>query len=455
MSQGTSRSPLTDAQLRASAVSVTGPLTDVQLRSDPVSISFADTVQLDAFGRLRVSDAYTLFDSQQEYGLDTLRTWSATANGVMATLSSNGSAVSGSNAVGPTDSSTRMTPITVSNTSGEYAVLQSKSYARYIPGKSHLVLITGIFSPGTVPNCDSRVGYFDAANGIFLKVTNGVNSVVRRTSTSGGVADTEVLQSAWNIDKLDGTGVSGLTLDTTKTNILSIQAQWLGVGCVVIGFDINGQLYPVHQFLNANNLVIPYTQSFNLPIRLELRNSGTSTGTPTIQFICCSVQTEGGQAARGYPMTAPASITSTAVTTRRPILSIRPKATYNGRTNRGHIDDMQVYLKAITNDALYEVIIGGALTGAAFTSVNASSIAEVDTAATSITGGLPIYAGFVISGSGSKAEITGATVDPRNPLTISQIDALAVTQTPVTIVCTSVSGTSNIAAGMNWHELTI
>lgn len=94
-------------------------------------------------------------------------------------------------------------------------------------------------------------------------------------------------------------------------------------------------------------------------------------------------------------------------------------------------------------------------TGAAFASVDTNSVAEVDIAATAITGGRAIYADFVISGSGSRGGSSGATVDARNPLTISQIDSLTATQVPITLVCTSVTGTSNIASGMNWHELAI
>jgi len=424
--------------------------------ANPLTVSLSDGVQLDAFSRLRVSQAFTLFDSQQEYGLDTLRVWDITANGTLpASGSTDGSVTSGSNLVGPRNVNTRMTPITCSSTSGHYSILQSRQYVRYIPGKSHLVLLTGIFSPGTVANNVARSGYFDSANGIFLEVGNGIPSIVMRTSTSGSAVDTAVAQSAWNIDKLDGTGVSGKTIDLTKTQILFIQAQWLAVGRVIVGFDIDGMLYPCHQFLNANNLTVPYTQSFNLPVRMEVRNTGTSSGTPTIQFICCSVQSEGGEQPRGFPNSAPAVITTTAVTTRRPVLSIRPKATYNSVTNRAHIEDIEVQLRATTNDSLFELVIGGTLTGAAFASVAAESIVEYDTTATAISGGTAILKGFVPSATGSIAGTIRMEGDIRFPLVLSQIDALTATQTPFSIVCTSFGGTSNITPVMNWHEQVI
>lgn len=432
---------------------------DVYLNTTDGSLHIKDgnmnpNTALDAFGRLRVSNATSLFDSQQEYGLNTLFTWDAAANGTLAAGSANGSAVDGSNAVGPTNTSTRLTPITVSTTSGHYAVLQSKQYVRYIPGKGQSIFITGVFSPGTVANLDARSGYFDSANGQFLKVTNGVATMVNRTSTSGAAVDMEVLQTAWNIDTFDGSGPSGITLDLTKTQILFISAQWLGVGRVVMGFDIDGNLSPAHAFKNANSLLTPYTQTFNLPVRMELRNTGASAGG-TIQFCCVSVQSDGGTDVRGYSFSAPATVITKAVTTRRPVLSIRPKATFNSRTNRAHIEDLEYLLRATTNDALYEVVLGGTLTGAAFTSANTDSVAEFDTTATAISGGTVLSKGFVISGSGATASVVRATPDIRNPLVLSQIDALAATQTAISLVCTSFTGTSNVTSLINWSEQSI
>ncbi len=418
-------------------------------------VTLKDGPQLDAFSRLRVSIPNTLFDSQQEYGLDTLRTWDAVANGTYATGSTDGSVSSGGNSVGPVNTNSRMTPITVSSTNGHYSILQSRQYARYVPGKGHLVLVTGVF----------------AADATYTA------KFVLRTATSGSVSDSNnVDQQDWNIDPMDGTGPSGKTLDLTKTQILFIQAQWLGVGRVIMGFDIDGVLYPCHQFLNANSLTVPYTQTFNLPVRLEGQNvAGTTVNRVgyfelsngaflettsqvnggTIHFGCCSVQSEGGTEIRGFPLSASNGITTIGVTTRRPVLSIRPKTTFNSRTNRGQIEVEDFSLTASTNSSYYEVVVGGTLTGASFASVDTNSIAEFDVAATAISGGLSIIKGFVMSGSGSTRGQQQGIVDFRNPLVLQQINALAATQINVSIVCTSFSGTSNVSAVINWHEQVI
>ncbi len=314
--------------------------------------------------------------------------------------------------------------------------------------------MTGIFSPGTVANTDARSGYFDSANGVFLKVTNGVAGLTLRTSTSGAAVDTEVLKSAWNIDKFDGSGPSGVTLDLTKTQIFFIEAQWLGVGRVVCGFDVNGVLYPAHQFINSNVITVPYTQTFNLPVRMELRNTGTSAGA-TLQFGCASVQSEGGEEPRGFARSASSGITTTGVTTRRPIISVRPKATYNGVTNRAHIEELEYALRATTNDAYIEVVIGGTLTGAVWTSASANSCTEFDVTATAIAGGEMSATGYATTGAGAVFVLSGSTSRLRIPLVLSQIDALAATQLPISIVATSFAGTSNIASALNWHEQVI
>lgn len=419
-----------------------------------VDVAYADSVALDSFGRLRVSSPTTLFDAQQEYGLDTLRVWDGTANGTYTSASTDGSASSGGNAVGPTDASTRLTPITCSGTDTHYSILQSRRYARYIPGKGQLILMTGIFAPAA----------------------SSTMSLVRRTSTSGSAVDTEIAQASWNIDKFDGTGVSGITLDFTKTQILVIQAQWLGVGRVIVGFDVNGVIYPAHQFLHANILTVPYTQTFNLPVRYEIRQETTNNvarcgyfdhangiflkaskvqSGGTIQMVCCSVQSEGGIEDRGFPRTQ-GSLTAIGVTTRRAVLSIRPKATFNSRTNRAAIELSNFALTAATNSSYFEIVLGGALGGVpAWTSVATDSVVEYDVAGTTVTGGTVVEAGFVLSGLGSTRAQTSGQVSTRAPFVLSQIDALAARQDSISIVCTSFTGTSSITSAINWFEQTV
>lgn len=288
----------------------------------PPPVVFGDTGNIDAFSRLRVSEVETLFDSQQEYGLPVYSWNSVTANGgAVAHQSARSSSF-----------------LNTTTASGSRALIQSRTYFRYQPGKSQFVLLTGVFGNVSTNNVH-RAGQFDDANGVFLQITSAGPSLVRRTSTSGSVVDNTVLQAAWNVDPMNGSGPSGVTLDFSKTQILVIDYQWLGVGRIRVGFDVDGVLYYVHYFKHANILSVVYSQTPNLPIRYENLNTGAAAAGSTLEAICSSVMSEGGfQNDSGVTRSSSTAITTYSVsTTLVPILCIRPALLFGGKTNRARI----------------------------------------------------------------------------------------------------------------------
>ena len=237
---------------------------------------------LDAFGRLRVSNPLTIFDSKSIMSKNTLFDES-TANGGTVSYTANKSTVN----------------LNVVETAGSKTIRQSKRVMSYQPGKSLLIFNTFVMNE-PIANLKQKVGLFDANNGIFFTADGTTLKIVRRTYTSGAAVDTEISQSSWNGDKLNGTGASGFTLSADKSNILFIDIEWLGVGSVRVGFVINGQLITAHTFNNANSLTTVYMQTANLPIRYEIERSGTlAAGTYTLQQICSSCISEGGYAPEG------------------------------------------------------------------------------------------------------------------------------------------------------------
>ena len=178
--------------------------------------------------------------------------------------------------------------------SGSTSIRQTFEYYRYQPGRSQQVLMTGVMGAKKT-NVRQRIGLFDANNGLFFEQDGTNLKVVRRTKTSGVVVDNAVFQSAWNIDHLDGAGKSGILLDMSKAQIFVIDFEWLGVGRVRFGFNINGITYYCHQIFNANNLTTVYMQTANLPLRYELQNTAASRYTNqnvTIMFMLLQVKVE-------------------------------------------------------------------------------------------------------------------------------------------------------------------
>ena len=136
-------------------------------------------------------------------------------------------------------------------------------------------------------NLRQRVGYFGSNNGFFLEQNGTTIQFVKRSSVTGSVVDTPITQSNWNIDKLDGTGPSLLTLDLTSPQILFIDLEWLGVGSVRMGFVINGQFIHCHTFHHANSNTAPkgaYMQTACLPIRQEIENTAATASNSTLKI---------------------------------------------------------------------------------------------------------------------------------------------------------------------------
>ena len=232
---------------------------------------------IDAFGRLRVSQPYTLFDSQSRYASDPAFDTS-TATGGTTAFNTNQSSTS----------------LNVTTASGSQAVRQTFRYFPYQPGKSFLLLATFVMNAGKT-NLAQRVGLFDANNGVFFSQDNTTLNMNIRSNTSGTPALTTVAQSAWNGDKLDGTGPSGLTLDVTKTQIFFMDLEWLGVGIVRTGFVIGNQYVIAHTFYNANTTkTTVYMTTAILPIRYEIINTGVTASSSSMTQICASMMSEGG-----------------------------------------------------------------------------------------------------------------------------------------------------------------
>lgn len=177
------------------------------------ALSYSDTANLDAFSRLRVSTPATLHEGQFTYNLLSLRHEAIT---------------SGSGATVTHDATNRAALMTFSSTPNTgKAYMQTYEYFQYQPGKSQQAFLTFNMGGGAV-GATKFAGLSDGVNGVEFQVNDTTNRVVIYSGTSNG--NQTINQSAWNLDKLDGTGTSGKTLDNTKAQILVIDFQALYVG---------------------------------------------------------------------------------------------------------------------------------------------------------------------------------------------------------------------------------
>ena len=259
--------------------------------------------QLDAFGRLRVSNPVTLFDSQQRY-LPGKQFSNVTATGGNVVYVANESSFN----------------LNVTTTSGSSAIQQSKFVQPYQPGKSMLVMESFCMST-LIANCRQRVGYFTTENGVYFEADGTTLYLVIRSNASGSIVEERIAQSSWNGDRLNGTSgannPSGITLNPALTNIFWCDIEWLGVGNVRAGFIINGQFILCHTFQHANqsgNTKV-YMTTATLNPRYEITNTGTTAGNSTFKQICSTVISEGGYAPATTENFVSSGITPTRIAT--------------------------------------------------------------------------------------------------------------------------------------------
>jgi len=402
------------------------------------AVSIKDSANLDAFSRLRVSNPQILFNAQMTYDLVPIQ-YEQITSGTGATITH--------------DTTNRCALMTFSSTpTGGKSYMQSYEYLPYQPGRSQLAFITFNMIEG-VANTLKFAGYSDGVNGIEFQLSGTTKQFVVYSGSSAG--NETVTQSSWNLDKLDGSGASGITLDITKTQILVVDIQALYVGRVRVGFDIGGQIIYAHEFLHSNLIAHPYIQSANLPVRCGMTCTGTVS--TTMNFICAAVISEGGtDDINNFGYTFATSTSVTATTGGVQAMTLRPRTTFNGITNRMRVAyiDVEIFNTGTTNQHVqWELLIGQAITGGTWSNVNTTySGVEVNTGATlSGSPAVVIDAGWAGVGANTSTIINTA-ITSRYPITLDAAGAVRALGS-LTLKLTSLSGSPVVYAGIKFREI--
>jgi hypothetical protein len=391
----------------------------------------------DAFGRLRVSQPLTLFDSSHRYKDNGL--WS-TSNSAGTTYAFNANA--------------GLMELNLPTTSGAEIIRETTKVFSYQPGKSLQILNTVVMSPPKA-NLRQRVGYFGNNNGIYLEA-NGTNiAFVERSYSNGSVVETRAEQANWNIDTLLGNVASSpskATLDMSKAQIVFHDIEWLGLGTVRCGFVIDGKLIHCHSFHHANYITSTYMTTASLPARYEITNTGTTANSSSMKQVCSSVISEGGyelrgsQQAIGTPITAARSLATAG--TFYPIVSLRLKATSL---------DAVVILTALSciadtaSNFNWQVRASTTTTGGTWVSAGADSAVEYNITGTGTSGGRTLASGYFTSTAS-----TSVSVDIlKEALFKFQLERNSFTGTPfeISLVLAAKTNGESVYGSMDWEEI--
>lgn len=363
-------------------------------------IKYADSPAVDAFGRARVSEPATIFDSKLLHGKNDL-VWDEVVSNVSGDATS-------------THDTNRVVMLVGADV-GDYVIRQTKMRFNYLPGKSHLIMMTAVIGAHT--NTTKRVGYFNTstvapytaeADGIWLEHDGtaaywciGMSGTVRR-----------IHQTQWNKDSLLGDKYDprAMVINFDTPQIIFIDLEWLGVGRVRCGFVHNGQYVVAHEFYNDNNtdVLTPYMDSPNHSLRYEVRSDGD---VGALTEICGSVQSEGGYDLTGNIFSGSRGIvplTTANNTLIYPLIGLRLRA---DRPDGTVIVFSGAILCTTTADYLWSLRINPTIAGvdaASWVDVGGNSATQVDVSrnnTNTVTGGTVIASGYVRSTNQGSTDI--------------------------------------------------
>lgn len=376
----------------------------------------------DAFGRLRTSQPYTLFDSRARY---------YDHNDFSSSTSTGGTVVYNAN------SSTYQLNVTTSN--GSSVIRETKRVFPYQPGKSLLVLTTFCMNtPKT--NLRQRVGYFTTNNGIYLENDGTYNYLVIRSYSSGSLVEDRIRQDAWD------NPFAALNVD--RTQIFWTDIEWLGVGSVRCGFVINGAYVLCHTFHHANIVgnTNTYMTTATLPVRYEITNTAATASTSMMRQICSTVISEGGYNAFTYSETAGRGTSVLRLSTAGtyyPLVSIRLDST---RLDAIVLPRQVDVLSPTVNYYRWKLVLNPTLTNADWVGHSVSGTVEYDLAATAMSGGIELQAGYV-----SSRELSELGADA---FAFQLGRTLAGVSDVVTLAMAATSNNADVLAQIGWQEIT-
>lgn len=286
------------------------------------------------------------------------------------------------------------------------------------------------------------VGVLSGANSINATIT-GTISVVQT-----GVANTDdwVYQSQWNIDKLDGTGVSGVTLDPSKLNIFQIQFRWLGAGEIRFAIEnpSNGDLIFFHHIHYSNTHTTPHLDNPSFRIGYAAYNTNNATITDAyVHGASMMVAVEGNLVDNSFTTSASVIKKSLTADTLHGLMTIKNKLIHRDKINLRRVQLKSISVALQGNDpCVITLFLNGTFsTTHTFTKVADYSSTAVSTGTGTFTAANEhALASFVVAANGSgifDLNSFGLTIPPNSRLNVTVTSGQSIT---------------SIAAAVTWIE---
>lgn len=403
----------------------------------------------DMTSRLKVARTNRIFSSTWQYDKQP-RSWTERITG-------------GASITAPGQKDPAYLKLSTTTADGDLIEFGTKRYIKYRPFRTHEISMSNILGPGDA-NCIQRFGQFTTFNGwYFERQANNYYACIRNnTNQVSGTTTTKIERANWNVDKLDGTGPSGIDLapgsetDGSLENAITwvIEYVWHGTQGIKFGIQYFDQIIWCHFFRYSASDDVPFARTALLPLKYEMENDGALSAATDWYIGPCSFNIEDGEEALGERhtisnMTTGKTISSSSVPTY--LLALRPKATINGSNNRGFLVPINFNIYT-TDDVLVELVYLAQISTATWNSVGAESIAEyaTDVVDANVSNEEVIQSVYVSGGGNSNAQVT-TTIEAR---IFSALDALN-SNTPLCIAIRAykLGGNATSYAALDFREV--
>ena len=341
----------------------------------------------------------------------------------------------------------------VDQTAVESAALESKETITFRAGQGSLARFSVLFTNSSNgPTSIQGIGVGDANDGYGFALIGSVMNISYRTN---GAVDTppanqtNVVQTLWNNDVMDGTGSvdnpSGMLLDPTLGNVYQI-SYGSGFGCInfSIESDVTGRMILVHVLHLANILDAPSAYNPTFALRAEVFKVGTSDANNYVMKVAdMSSFVEGNNLPTG-PVNGFTNIEDTNNTTDVLMFTLYNNATFASKTNKVSCLLQSISIASGSGEpGVVKIIEDGSLTGAGTPNdiSTGTSVVSTDITATAISGGRVLWVGSVAKDGGTSVDISnlGIRMRPGSHYT-------------VTTALVTTAQNKKISAGVVWKE---
>lgn len=363
------------------------------------NVSIVEGISKAAFGEVLTADLHPQFQLTFEYTVDNTELTKNTTTGS-----------------GTVTQADAMAVISSGTTAGSTALLQSKRHAKYRSGLGGLLRYTDLFT-APVSDTSQLIGLADELgssavfkNGIMIGYDKNVNDgLVFGLFRYANDVVFPIDITGWD-DPLDGSGLSGDTLVPEKINVNETRFQFLGGGAIELSRERNdgGELKKVHTVDYVNRNIQP--SSFNPNYHGTIfTDNGSTTSDMILKSSSLGYFIEGKTSLIELQQPQHSSGIQQALTViaEVPIFTIRNRSIYASKTN--FIDMLiefftcSIEANQANNLGQVRLVKNASLTGTpVWSNINTNnSVAEIDTSATGLSGGVEIPP-FLLAGKNDK-----------------------------------------------------